>query len=33
MTYNSSYINSTYDIKYLNDTLISLEGDNLFMVT
>ncbi len=33
MTYNSSYINSTYDFKYFYDTLLSLEGDNLFMVT
>jgi len=33
MTYKSSYLKTIYDIKYLTEISIGLEGDNLFLVT
>ena len=33
MSYESSYKKTTYDVKYLNNISLGLEGDNLFMVS
>jgi len=33
MTYNSFYLKTIYDVKYLNEISIGLDGDNLFLVT